>query len=147
MRCLLPKTLLENGFFPMGIQKSQGTNQCKENQLCSYSWSGQRKTPSYANKLVFPEKFMTALRTIAMQEDEIIKVSSLLEEVRFLVNLFFPPPWCLRILASSYVVETRFLIFPSAQSSLVFSPYTQHSVLCGAHLFKIGFFFSQTYLR
>ncbi|KAL5166988.1 Ribulose-1,5 bisphosphate carboxylase/oxygenase large subunit N-methyltransferase, chloroplastic [Glycine soja] len=41
----------------------------------------QRKMPSYVNKLVFPEKFMTTLRTIAMQEDELFKVSSMLEEL------------------------------------------------------------------
>lgn len=83
MRCLLPKTLLDHGFFPVGTKKGGGNDKGKVDQVCSYSWSGQRKAPSYANKLVFPEKFMTALRTIAMQENEIFKVSSLLEEVHF----------------------------------------------------------------
>lgn len=82
-RCLLPKTLLDNGFFPIGIKKGGENDKCKMNLACNYSWSGQRKTPSYAHKLVFPEKFMTALRTIAMQENEIYKVSSMLEEVHF----------------------------------------------------------------
>ncbi|XP_028769031.1 uncharacterized protein LOC114726587 [Neltuma alba] len=81
MRCLLPKTLLDHGFFPLGTKKGGENERCKVDQVCNYSWSGQRKTPSYANKLVFPEKFMTALRTIAMQENEIFKVSSLLEEL------------------------------------------------------------------
>ncbi|KAF7815185.1 ribulose-1,5 bisphosphate carboxylase/oxygenase large subunit N-methyltransferase, chloroplastic isoform X4 [Senna tora] len=81
MRCLLPKALLDHGFFPVGIHKGKEINSCEVDQVCSYSWSGQRKMPSYANKLVFPEKFMTALRTIAMQENEIFKVSSLLEEL------------------------------------------------------------------
>ncbi|XP_050912220.1 uncharacterized protein LOC127127146 isoform X3 [Lathyrus oleraceus] len=79
MRCLLPKTLLDNGFFPLGTKNSGVNNQC--NQVCNYSWSGQRKIPSYVNKLVFPEKFMATLRTIAMQEDELFKVSSMLEEL------------------------------------------------------------------
>lgn len=83
MRCLLPKTLLDHGFFPVSTKKGGENDKGKVDQVCSYSWSGQRKAPSYANKLVFPEKFMTALRTIAMQENEIFKVSSLLEEVHF----------------------------------------------------------------
>ncbi|KAL2330372.1 hypothetical protein Fmac_017953 [Flemingia macrophylla] len=81
MRCLLPKTLLDNGFFPPGTQNSGENNKDKADQVCNYSWSGQRKMPSYVNKLVFPEKFMTTLRTIAMQEDELFKVSSMLEEL------------------------------------------------------------------
>ncbi|XP_054783879.1 uncharacterized protein LOC129290853 isoform X2 [Prosopis cineraria] len=81
MRCLLPKTLLDHGFFPVGTRKGGENDECKVDQVCNYSWSGQRRTPSYAKKLVFPEKFITALRTIAMQEDEIFKVSLLLEEL------------------------------------------------------------------
>lgn len=37
--------------------------------------------PSYINKLVFPENFLTALRTIAMQENNISQVSEFLEEL------------------------------------------------------------------
>ncbi|KAL1322183.1 hypothetical protein HN51_067114 [Arachis hypogaea] len=81
MRCLLPKALLEQGFFPLGTQNKGENNNGKVDQVSNYSWSGQRKTPSYVNKLVFPEKFMTTLRTIAMQEDELYKVSSMLEEL------------------------------------------------------------------
>ncbi|RDX71769.1 Ribulose-1,5 bisphosphate carboxylase/oxygenase large subunit N-methyltransferase, chloroplastic, partial [Mucuna pruriens] len=81
MRCLLPKTLLDNGFFPLSTENNGENNKSKVDQVCNYSWSGQRKMPSYANKLVFPEKFMTTLRTIAMQEDELFKVSSMLEEL------------------------------------------------------------------
>ena len=81
MRCLLPKNLLYHGFFPVGAQKGEEKHISKANQVCSYSWTGQRKMPSYVNKLVFPEKFMAALRTIAMQENEIFRVSSLLEEL------------------------------------------------------------------
>jgi len=96
MRCLLPKTFLDNGFFPLGTQTSGEDNKEKADQVCNYSWSGQRKTPSYANKLVFPEKFMTTLRTIAMQEEELYKVSSMLEEVQFLyyILLFIFPLKC-----------------------------------------------------
>nr|AKM76825.1 SET domain-containing protein [Pelargonium tetragonum] len=81
MRCLLPKSLLYHGFFPAGSPKDKGKDTCKVDQTCNYSWSGQRKTPSYVNKLVFPEDFLTTLRTIAMREDELFKVSSLLEEL------------------------------------------------------------------
>ncbi|OMP00468.1 hypothetical protein COLO4_12633 [Corchorus olitorius] len=81
MRCLLPKNLLHRGFFPIGSSSNKANNTCEADKIRTFSWSGQRRTPSYFNKLVFPEDFMTALRTIAMQEDEVSKVSSLLEEL------------------------------------------------------------------
>ncbi|XVE73943.1 hypothetical protein DITRI_Ditri11bG0159100 [Diplodiscus trichospermus] len=81
MRCLLPKNLLDRGFFPTGSSNNKADNTCEADRICNFSWSGHRRTPPYLNKLVFPEDFMTALRTIAMQEDEVSKVSSLLEEV------------------------------------------------------------------
>ncbi|KAJ0052241.1 hypothetical protein Pint_00300 [Pistacia integerrima] len=81
MRCLLPKALLDHGFFPPGSQKDEDNNECKVDHICNFSWSGQRNTPSYINKLVFPENFLSALRTIAMKEDEHSKVALLLEEL------------------------------------------------------------------
>ncbi|KAL9430091.1 hypothetical protein AB3S75_025469 [Citrus x aurantiifolia] len=82
LRCLLPKSLLEHGFFAAGHPKDgSNDNKWEVDRISSFSWSGQRRMPSYLNKLVFPENFLTALRTIAMQEDEISKVSSLLEEL------------------------------------------------------------------
>ncbi|XWS77120.1 hypothetical protein CRYUN_Cryun01aG0235000 [Craigia yunnanensis] len=81
MRCLLPKNLLDQGFFPTGSSNNKENNTCEADRVCNFSWSGHRRTPSYLNKLVFPEDFMTALRTIAMQEDEVSKVSSLLEKL------------------------------------------------------------------
>nr|AKM76820.1 SET domain-containing protein [Pelargonium exstipulatum] len=81
MRCLLHKSLLDHGFFAASPPKDKGKDTCKAVQTCNYSWSGQRKTPSYVNKLVFPDDFLTTLRTIAMREDELFKVSSLLEEL------------------------------------------------------------------
>ncbi|KAL4188161.1 hypothetical protein AMTRI_Chr09g42690 [Amborella trichopoda] len=80
MRCLLGKSLLQNGFFSQN--HSQNEDIMHPNvPVINYSWSGTRKAPSYLNKLVFPENFMTALRTIAMEEDELLQVSSLLEEL------------------------------------------------------------------
>ncbi|KAK8640438.1 hypothetical protein V6N13_008192 [Hibiscus sabdariffa] len=81
MRCLLPKSLLARGFFPTGSSNDKANNTCETDRICNFSWSGHRKTPSYLNKLVFTEDFMTALRTIAMQEDQVSKVSSMLEEL------------------------------------------------------------------
>ncbi|BBG97469.1 SET domain-containing protein, partial [Prunus dulcis] len=81
MRCLLPRSLLDYGFFPPDISNKEGDDKCKLDHGCSYSWSGQRKMPTYLHRLVFPENFLTALRTIAMQEDELFQVSSLLEEI------------------------------------------------------------------
>lgn len=76
MRCLLPRSLLDKGFLSGSASKVEGSN-----HVCNYSWSGQRKIPSYSSKLVFPEEFLTALRTITMKEDELFQVSSLLEEL------------------------------------------------------------------
>lgn len=74
LRCLLPRTLLDTGFFT-GCPKD---DKC---QLSNFSWSGQRKVPSYAHKLVFPQEFMAALRIISMQDHEMKKTTSLLEEL------------------------------------------------------------------
>ena len=79
----MPRSLLDRGFFSEWTAKIEGNDKC-EDQVRSHSWSGQRKMPSYLNKLVFPDNFLTALRTIALQEDEIFQVSSMLEEVQFL---------------------------------------------------------------
>lgn len=82
LRCLLPRGLLNHGFFPPcppEEEKCKDTN--TSSRVSSFSWSGQRKIPSYINKLVFPEDFLTALRTLAMKEDELYQAASLLEEV------------------------------------------------------------------
>lgn len=81
LRCLLPKSLLDDGFFPQTRSKARDSDEKETVRSCNFSWSGQRKMPSYMKQLVFPEDFMTGLRTIAMQEDEIYKVSAMLEEV------------------------------------------------------------------
>ncbi|KAJ0797631.1 putative methyltransferase transcription regulator SET family [Helianthus annuus] len=78
MRCLLSKKSLDHGFFS---SEKETRDKVKETEVVNYSWSGQRKTPSYLNSLVFPDEFLTCLRTIAMSEDEIFRVSSLLEEL------------------------------------------------------------------
>ncbi|CAL5389880.1 unnamed protein product [Camellia sinensis] len=63
-------------------QKAELSNdKCTTDQFRNYSWCGQRKMPSHVKKLVFPEDFLTTLRTIAKQEDEIYQVSSLLQEL------------------------------------------------------------------
>ncbi|KAH7577840.1 hypothetical protein JRO89_XS01G0306300 [Xanthoceras sorbifolium] len=80
LRCLLPKSLLDHGFFPPH-PPIECNDKCKTGSICDFSWSGQRRMPSYLNKLVFPENFLAALRTIAMRVDEHLKVSSLLEEL------------------------------------------------------------------
>ncbi|CAL5400351.1 unnamed protein product [Camellia sinensis] len=63
-------------------QKAELSNdKCTTDPFRNYSWCGQRKMPSHVKKLVFPEDFLTTLRTIAKQEDEIYQVSSLLQEL------------------------------------------------------------------
>ncbi|XP_059312803.1 uncharacterized protein LOC132063988 isoform X1 [Lycium ferocissimum] len=81
LRCLLPRSLLNRGFFPPSDASGDDKDKCISSQVCNYSWSGQRKTPSYLHKLVFPADFLNALRTVAMKEDELYRVSSLLEEL------------------------------------------------------------------
>ncbi|XP_010278513.1 PREDICTED: uncharacterized protein LOC104612687 isoform X2 [Nelumbo nucifera] len=81
MRCLLPRSLLDHGFFSSHSQKDEDNNKRRSGLVCNYSWSGLRKMPSYLDKLVFPEEFLITLRTIAMREDELLQVSSLLEEL------------------------------------------------------------------
>ncbi|CAN6485001.1 unnamed protein product [Victoria cruziana] len=80
LRCILPKDLLKHGFFGQPSQ-TQGSIDSDKIQYNNYSWSGQRRVPPYLNKLIFPEDFLTGLRTIAMQDNELLQVSSLLEEL------------------------------------------------------------------
>ncbi|KAF8027142.1 hypothetical protein BT93_E0150 [Corymbia citriodora subsp. variegata] len=82
LRCLLPRSLLDHGFFPTSSSEKGGSSKHEADRgVCSYSWSGQRRMPSYLNKLVFPENFLTALRTIVMPENNISQVSEFLEEL------------------------------------------------------------------
>ncbi|CAI0429016.1 unnamed protein product [Linum tenue] len=83
MRHLLPKTLLNKGFFQAGSSSSNNgeTEKPDLRKASNFSWSGQRSAPSYIDKLVFPDDLLTALRTISIQEDQLFKVSSLLEEL------------------------------------------------------------------
>jgi hypothetical protein len=80
--------LLDNGFF--GICSSEDKDDKKNiSPFSSYSWSGQRKVPSYLHKIVFPQEFLSTLRTIAMQEHEIEQVASLLGEVSAFHTFYF----------------------------------------------------------
>ncbi|CAM8904687.1 unnamed protein product [Rhodiola kirilowii] len=79
MRCLLSRHLLAGGFFP--VETSQNDCNNKAAKVSNYSWSGKRRIPSYLSKLVFPEDFLTALRTISMKEEQLYQVSSMLEEL------------------------------------------------------------------
>ncbi|XAR63124.1 [Fructose-bisphosphate aldolase]-lysine N-methyltransferase [Bertholletia excelsa] len=81
LRCLLPRKLLDHGFFPACPPQKESNGNRVGGRVSDYSWSGHRKMPSYLDNLVFPDDFLTALRTIAMQEDELHQVSSLLIEL------------------------------------------------------------------
>ncbi|GJN01081.1 hypothetical protein PR202_ga18316 [Eleusine coracana subsp. coracana] len=72
LRCLLPRSLLDNGFF--GVRSGEENDNKKKTSPSSFSWSSQRKVPSYLNKIVFPQEFLSILRTIAMQEHELEQV-------------------------------------------------------------------------
>ncbi|KAM0830416.1 hypothetical protein ACQ4PT_052391 [Festuca glaucescens] len=81
LRCLLPTSLLDSGFFGTSTSSGEDDNKKNASHFSSYSWSGQRKVPSYLHKNVFPQEFLSTLRTIAMQEYELEQVASLLGEV------------------------------------------------------------------
>ncbi|KAK1603887.1 hypothetical protein QYE76_027560 [Lolium multiflorum] len=81
LRCLLPTSLLDSGFFGTSTSSGEEDNKKNASHFSSYSWSGQRKVPSYLHKNVFPQEFLSTLRTIAMQEHELEQVASLLGEV------------------------------------------------------------------
>lgn len=80
LRWLLPTSLLHKR---VSSESSLPLEACKKDwsQMSGYSWSGHRKVPSYMDHLIFPEDLMAALRTIAMQEDDVHGVISLLTEL------------------------------------------------------------------
>uniref|UniRef100_A0A0E0A4E3 Protein kinase domain-containing protein n=1 Tax=Oryza glumipatula TaxID=40148 RepID=A0A0E0A4E3_9ORYZ len=80
LRCLLPRSLLENGFFGSCSGENK-ENKNNTSPFSSYSWSGQRKVPSYIEKIVFSQEFISTLRTIALQEHELEHTTSLLGEI------------------------------------------------------------------
>jgi hypothetical protein len=100
LRCLLPRSLLDNGFF--GARSGEENDNKKNTTPCSScSWSGQRKIPSYINKIVFPQEFLSTLRTIAMQEHELEQVASLLGEV-CTSSLYFSQVLTSKIMISTF---------------------------------------------
>jgi hypothetical protein len=77
--------LLHSGFFGTNTSSCEDDgNKKNSSHVSSFSWSGQRKVPSYLHKNVFPQEFLSTLRTIAMQEYELEQVASLLGEVSVL---------------------------------------------------------------
>jgi hypothetical protein len=72
--------LLENGFFGSCSGENK-ENKNNTSPFSSYSWSGQRKVPSYIEKIVFSQEFISTLRTIALQEHELEHTASLLGEI------------------------------------------------------------------
>lgn len=87
LRCLLPRSLLENGFFGSCSGENK-ENKNNTSPFSSYSWSGQRKVPSYIEKIVFSQEFISTLRTIALQEHELEHTASLLGEVSVFHTLY-----------------------------------------------------------
>ncbi|KAI5054633.1 hypothetical protein GOP47_0029778 [Adiantum capillus-veneris] len=82
LRWLLPSTLLQKGFYSSERRDasdaiSAGNQECQS----SFSWSGVRKPPSFLNQCVFPEETLAALRVVAMKENEVQAVISMLEEL------------------------------------------------------------------
>lgn len=82
LRWLFPAALLQRGFYaeerPVLLSRQE---LCEPLAPSSYSWSGNRKPPTYLNQFVFPEEAIAALRVVAMKEDEVKVVQSLLQEL------------------------------------------------------------------
>ncbi|XP_057867439.2 uncharacterized protein LOC131074771 isoform X2 [Cryptomeria japonica] len=80
LRWLLPESLLRKG---NSNESSLTLDGCMKDssQVLGYSWSGHRKLPSYMDHFVFPEDLMAALRTIAMKEENMHAIMSLLKEL------------------------------------------------------------------
>ena len=69
----------------------------------SHSWSGVRKASPLAKKVVFPEDLLTAMRIVAMEEEQVNRVVSMLEDVSpspeclshsLLIGFYFNPNAC-----------------------------------------------------
>lgn len=110
LRCLLPRSLLDHGFTSGKVIKDFDKNENSHSHHSGYSWSGQRKAPSYLNKLIFPGEFLTSLRTISLQEHELIRVSALLEEVISLFGLlnYWALLFVLLLLVQTRIISMRF---------------------------------------
>lgn len=88
LRWLLPSSELKRGF----CGQSKSTKTLVEPQkliVTGHSWSGHRKAPAFVEQIVFPEDLLTALRIVAMEEDEVYHVVGLLEEVVCFTLPFF----------------------------------------------------------
>jgi hypothetical protein len=83
MRWLLPLSLLKDGSVnQQSIRPSSTSDTLREQQGSrNYSWSGHRKPPDDADRQIFPEELMSALRIIAMSEEEMQNTTALLQEV------------------------------------------------------------------
>lgn len=81
LRWLLPGALLQKGFYNEERINPPESIKLGDQACCSYSWSGNRKPPSFLNRFVFPEETIAALRVVAMKEDEMQTVLSMLDEL------------------------------------------------------------------
>lgn len=83
LRWLVPSSELKRGFYEE-LNLDSMPKIPPENIVTGHSWTGHRKTSPLANKLVFPEDLLTALRIVAMEEEEVYRVASMLEDVSLL---------------------------------------------------------------
>lgn len=91
LRWLLPSSELKRGFCSQSKSATLSRTLVERQKLIvtGHSWSGHRKAPAYVEQIVFPEDLLTALRIVAMKEDEVYHVVGLLEEVGCLTLPFF----------------------------------------------------------
>ncbi|KAG0597800.1 hypothetical protein M758_12G021100 [Ceratodon purpureus] len=76
LRYLVPSSELRRGFY-----EELNLDSMPKIPLTGHSWTGHRKTSPLANKVVFPEDLLTALRIVAMGEEEVYRVASMLEDI------------------------------------------------------------------
>lgn len=91
LRWLLPSSELKRGFCGQSKSATLSRTLVETQKLIvtGHSWSGHRKAPAYVEQIVFPEDLLTALRIVAMKEDEVYHVVGLLEEVVCFTLPFF----------------------------------------------------------
>jgi hypothetical protein len=80
LRWLVPSSELRRGFYEQ-LNLDSISKIPLEDIITGHSWTGHRKASPLANKVVFPEDLLTALRIVAMEEEDVYRVASMLEDV------------------------------------------------------------------
>lgn len=83
LRWLVPSSELKRGFCCESNLHMLSETPAESGKpiITGHSWTGHRKSSALAEKVVFPEELLTALRIVSMEEDEVYHVVAMLEEI------------------------------------------------------------------